>query len=73
MEEQNAIEESWEDLPLFADEGNLKKVAKDEQVPEDMSDSFAMLSHLVYDEDTPAEVSDQLREKGNSQFKIGTK
>lgn len=60
-------DDAWTELPLFAPQGAT--------IPNDTTttDTAAMsaLSHLIYDDDTPEEASELLRERGNRSFKLG--
>lgn len=66
-------EELWHDCPLFAPDAasvpNLSEGASGEDIPE----SVGALSHLLYDEDTPEEIAEELREQGNTLFKQGSR
>lgn len=63
-------EEDWEDCPLFAPQGaSIPELP--EQPGEQVSSAVAALSHLLYDEETPLEASELLRDVGNRYFKRG--
>lgn len=59
----------WADIPLFAPPGS--QVPNLSTVPGDEAPSTALsaLSHLLYDEESPREKSELLRNEGNRYFK----
>lgn len=69
-EMRTETEEDWEDCPLFAPQGaSIPQLP--EQPGENVSSAVAALSHLLYDEETPLEASELLRDEGNRSFKRG--
>lgn len=67
-------DESWRDFPIFAPEKSaLPRIDQDEPLSEEVPSSIAALSHLVYDDETPQERAELLRDKGNMMFKRGPK
>lgn len=67
-------EESWEDIPLFSmSASDIPKLVEGETVPDNVSDSMAILSHILHDEDTPEERSDLMRDRGNRNLKLGSR
>ncbi len=67
------MEENWEDFPLFAPEGvEIPKVAGGASA-EHISPALGALSHLLYDEETPEEISEYLRDSGNRLFRRGAR
>jgi hypothetical protein len=70
-ESEGATEELWSDCPLFAPDASLVPNLADNPSAEHVSPAVAALSHLLYDEDTPQEVAEQLRARGNTLFKHG--
>lgn len=70
MSEPNLVDE-WEECPLFAPVGaGIPQVASDTSNGS-VSPAIGALSHLLYDEETPREIAEQLRDEGNRQFKRG--
>jgi tetratricopeptide (TPR) repeat protein len=67
-----ADEDFWKDLPLFAPDGVNIPVIPANQSAENMSDALGALSHLLYDDETPQEIAEDLREQGNTMFKHNT-
>lgn len=62
----------WEDFPLFAPPGTeIPRLEEDSS--EGVSNAIGALSHLLYDEETPQEASELLRDEGNRHFKCGKK
>lgn len=63
--------ETWEDLPLFAPKGTeIPRVAEGDTA-EGISPALGALSHVLYDEESPQEISELLREDGNRLFRRG--
>lgn len=61
----------WDDFPLFAPDGaKIPQLAEDSS-GENISSAIGALSHLLYDEETPLEASELLRDEGNRYFKLG--
>lgn len=61
----------WEDLPLFAPkEATIPRIPESESA-EGLPDAIGALSHLLYDEDSPREIAEDLRDEGNTLFKHG--
>eukprot|EP00177_Eucheuma_denticulatum_P000315 GFKZ01000540.1.p1 GENE.GFKZ01000540.1~~GFKZ01000540.1.p1 ORF type:complete len:378 (+),score=44.68 GFKZ01000540.1:123-1256(+) len=61
----------WEDFPLFAPEGVQIPKLDEEESANGVSPALGALSHLLYDEETPLEASELLRDEGNRHFKRG--
>lgn len=62
--------QEWEDFPLFApQDATIPKL--DECQSAQVSSAVGALSHLLYDEETPLEASELLRDEGNRHFKRG--
>lgn len=66
-------EDLWHDCPLFAPDATLVPNLAEGGSVEDLPESIGALSHLLYDEDTPEEVAEELREQGNTLFKHGSR
>lgn len=64
-------EDNWESFPLFAPEGTTIPQLPEQSSGEGVSSAVAALSHLLYDEETPLEASELLRDEGNRYFKRG--
>lgn len=63
----------WKDFPLFAPtDVSIPKLDSD-KTAEDVSSAMGALSHLLYDEETPQEKSELLRDEGNRYFKRGAR
>ncbi len=63
--------DDWESFPLFAPEGaEIPRIAEDETA-ENVSPALGALAHLLYDEETPEEISEQHRDIGNRLFRKG--
>lgn len=61
--------DAWEDCPLFAPVGAA--LPKIEQGQKDVSSAVGALSHMLYDEESPIEKSELLRDEGNRHFRRG--
>jgi Cns1/TTC4 Wheel domain len=61
----------WKECPLFAPSGVKIPVVPEEGSAENLSDALGALSHLIYDNESPEEVADELRDQGNGYFKRG--
>lgn len=69
MSQEESLE--WDDFPLFAPGGtSIPRFAEDGST-ESSTNAVAALSHLLYDEETPLEASELLRDEGNRHFKRG--
>lgn len=66
-------EELWQDCPLFAPDATLVPNLSEGATGDGISESVGALSHLLYDEDTPEEIAEELREQGNTLFKQGSR
>jgi len=66
-------EDIWEDCPLFAPSEVTVPKLDEKQTAEGLSPAMGALSHLLYDEETPLEKSEHLRDEGNRRFKRGRK
>lgn len=61
----------YSEIPLFAPAGHeIPRLAAD-QTAEDLPPALGALSHLLYDEESPEEKAEALREKGNELLKRG--
>lgn len=63
--------QDWEDFPLFAPQGAFIPKLEEPQSAQQVSSAVGALSHLLYDEETPLEASELLRDEGNRHFKRG--
>lgn len=62
--------DDWEAFPLFAPEGaEIPRVDADNA--DGINPTLGALSHILYDEETPEEISEQHREIGNRLFRRG--
>lgn len=65
------MDDLWEEFPLFAPEGAEIPKVGDGESAENVSSAMGALSHLLYDEETPEEISELLRDNGNRLFRQG--
>lgn len=63
--------ELWEDCPLFAPEGAAVPRVPEDETAEGLAPALGALSHLLYDDESPQEISESLREEGNRLLKRG--
>lgn len=66
-------DELWKDLPLFAPDSSCVPKIAEGDTAEHLPEAIGALSHLLYDEETPQEIAENLRDQGNTLFKRGTK
>jgi Cns1/TTC4 Wheel domain len=62
----------WKEFPLFAPDGVDIPVVPAGESAEHLPGALGALSHLLYDEETPQEISEDLREQGNTMFRHKT-
>lgn len=63
--------EDWESLPLFAPQGASIPRVDEGSTAEDVNPALGALAHLLYDEDTPEEISEDHRDHGNRLLRRG--
>lgn len=63
--------DDWHDCPLFAPaDAKIPQISGNDSA-EAVPSAIGALSHLLYDEETPVEASELLRDEGNRHFKRG--
>jgi tetratricopeptide (TPR) repeat protein len=68
---KDSSDEFWHDCPLFAPDASLVPNLAEGDTAENLPEAVGALAHLLYDEDTPDEIAEDLREQGNTLFKHG--
>lgn len=63
----------WREFPLFAPAGTTVPHYRSDENPTTVPDALGALSHVLYDDETPEEISEDLRDEGNVLFKQNTK
>lgn len=61
----------WESIPLFAPAGTEIPQTGGDEDAESVSPALGALAHLLYDEETPEEISEHQRDLGNRLFRKG--
>lgn len=66
-------EELWHDCPLFAPDASFVPNLAEGDSADHLPEAVGALSHLLFDDDTPEEIAEDLREQGNTLFKHGSR